>query len=640
MSRARIMFCLCLMLLVATTVIAQNDLKKKKTKDNYFKVLTEQYFSGKWQDTVYMSLIDSVAALSLDKGLYYDVGEMTTNLKQYEKIAWSKEQYAPYRIDYFIILLNNSFLSHRWGSSIYYAEKISKQNEIEGLKRSFIEPAVKTYIYSITGQDKKQVEVYEKYRNSFYELALNIQKDPEYYYWDATDALRILEPVTSVYLRQKDTLNADKTYKLAKSLIQNIKRDNSLSINSIQITDFYDLVFDYYNANALNKKADIKAALNSLDALLKKDEIIGDEYTYNLLRWKTEFFLSNKQVDSASFYILKMDETPYFAQDQKVVLYQYKAELELLKGNVKKSNELLNKALTESNNVQKNISKELNDLLYAYTQAEHHQIAFQRSEEEKKVRNTWIVIISLLLFLVIVIAMVLLRLKDQRLNRTIKDLEETANRQISLMNHFELEVRKEEQERIAQDLHDDLAGILAAIKNNIEIQILETEDHQTKEKLLQFSNMVKIAFINVRSKSHELFEKSQLPSEEMFCQYINHLAQIAFPESYYKVNIEVDDYSMVNTSIEFRSELIKVIQEAFTNIVKHASATQVELLIYKEDSQLVVIIKDNGKGIRTKNSKSNLGLKGMEKRLKKFNAHFSFNNDKSGFEIVITVLPV
>lgn len=637
MSNFKIILCLGLMLFVSTTVPAQNDLKQKKKNENHFKILTEQYFKKKWKDTVYMSLIDSVAALSLDKGLYYDIGEMTANLTQYEKIAWSRKQYASYRIDYFIILLNNSFLSHRWGSSIYYAEKISKQNEKEGLKRSFIEPAVKTYIYNITGQDNEQIEVYEKYRNSFYELASNIEKDPEFYYWDATDVLRILEPVTNIYLSKKDSLNANKTYKLAKSLIRNIKRDTSLSTNSRQIADFYSLVFDYYNANALNKKEDIKVVLNNLDGLLKKGEIIGDEYTYNLLKWKAEFFLSNEQIDSASFYILKMDETPYFAQDQKVVLYQYKAQLELLKGNAEKSSELLNTALVESNNVQRKISKELNDLLYAYTQAEHHQFAFQKSEKEKRMRNTWIVVISLLLFTVIVIGLILLRLKDQKLNRTIKGLEETANRQISLMNHFELEVRKEEQERIAQDLHDDLAGLLAAIKNNIEIQILETENHQTKEKLLQFSNMVKIAFKNVRSKSHELFEKSQLPSEEMFCQYIKHLAQIAFPESYYQVNIEVDDYSLVNTSIEFRSELIKVIQEAFTNIVKHANATQVELLIYKEESQLIVIIKDNGRGIRNKKNQSTIGIKGMVKRLKKFNAHFSFNNDGSGFEIIIRV---
>ncbi len=246
-------------------------------------------------------------------------------------------------------------------------------------------------------------------------------------------------------------------------------------------------------------------------------------------------------------------------------------------------------------------------------------------------------VISLLLAVIIIISAILLRLKDRKLKQTVKDLNDTASIQIALMEQFESEVRKEEQKRLSQNLHDDLAGTLAAVKYNIDLQILDTQENEKKEKLIQLSDMMHLAFSKVRNKSHDLFEAAQLPNEEMFCQYIMHLAHIAFPEKYYELNLQIDDYSLINTSIEFRSELIRVIQEAFTNIIKHAKATQVELWIYREIGQFCVTIKDNGKGFGSASKQNTMGMSNMKNRLKKFQAVFVLNSDENGAEISIAI---
>src|SRR5690606_15461228 len=163
------------------------------------------------------------------------------------------------------------------------------------------------------------------------------------------------------------------------------------------------------------------------------------------------------------------------------------------------------------------------------------------------------------------------------------------------------------------------------------------EEHQRKEKLLQLSEMITVVFNKVRDKSHELFETAQLPDEEMFYQHISHMAQIMFPDKQYKLNIQIDEYALVNISIGLRSELISVIQEAFTNIVKHAEATRVDLLIYNEVGKLFIIIKDDGKGLKIKSDKNTLGITNMKKRLKKFNADFLLLNDGKGLEINISI---
>src|SRR5690606_19355777 len=156
-----------------------------------------------------------------------------------------------------------------------------------------------------------------------------------------------------------------------------------------------------------------------------------------------------------------------------------------------------------------------------------------------------------------------------------------ANIQSALMEEFESKIRKEEQERISQSLHDDLAGTLAAIKNNIDLLIGETEENEKRNKLAQLSDMVKMAFHDVRNKSHKLFETAQSPGEGVFYKHITQLAQIIFPHKHYKLSIQIDNYAMVKTAIELQSELVSVIHDAFTNIVNHAKATRVDLLIYK-----------------------------------------------------------
>src|SRR5690606_23289483 len=120
-------------------------------------------------------------------------------------------------------------------------------------------------------------------------------------------------------------------------------------------------------------------------------------------------------------------------------------------------------------------------------------------------------------------------------------------------------------------------------------------------------------------------------------QYKKPLAHIVYSYKSYHHNIHIDDYTLTHTSIGFRSELIRVIQEAFTNIVKHAKATRVDLLVYKETEKLFVIIKDNGKGLNSITKQNALGINSMKKRLRKFDAAFSLRNDGSGVEIIISI---
>lgn len=69
-----------------------------------------------------------------------------------------------------------------------------------------------------------------------------------------------------------------------------------------------------------------------------------------------------------------------------------------------------------------------------------------------------------------------------------------------------------------------------------------------------------------------------------------------------------------------QSELIifRIIQEAFNNIIKHAEATHAVLVLQYQPDEIIVSVRDNGKGFNTGLTGSNrqAGLKNMETRIK------------------------
>jgi signal transduction histidine kinase len=71
----------------------------------------------------------------------------------------------------------------------------------------------------------------------------------------------------------------------------------------------------------------------------------------------------------------------------------------------------------------------------------------------------------------------------------------------------------------------------------------------------------------------------------------------------------------------FHSELetacFRIVQEALTNVVRHARASRVLVMIERDEAELIMRISDDGGGFdmnKLRNSSATLGLRGMEER--------------------------
>jgi signal transduction histidine kinase len=132
---------------------------------------------------------------------------------------------------------------------------------------------------------------------------------------------------------------------------------------------------------------------------------------------------------------------------------------------------------------------------------------------------------------------------------------------------------------------------------------------------------------------------------EHVVSYIGHYAQEFFQETGIesKVNIsgELPPYSL---SSQLRHNLLLAVHEAFTNVLKHSKATQVDVFITHSASAFEIAISDNGHGFRSSvvdsQSAAGDGLRNMRQRLADIGGLCSINSEPGHGTTVQFLLPL
>ncbi|GGF25091.1 hypothetical protein GCM10011339_11510 [Echinicola rosea] len=259
--------------------------------------------------------------------------------------------------------------------------------------------------------------------------------------------------------------------------------------------------------------------------------------------------------------------------------------------------------------------------------------------EKNKQKALWIIITSLLaLFTILVIYLIMLG-KSRKAKAQIDSLNETASLQVIAMEEMKHAAIKKEQQRMGQELHDGLSATIAAIKHNLEGLYMEMSDPVLKNRLSNLTEDLAHAYALARDKSHEWYLAGE-KQESSFEQQIKALVDSALPDGSYQKSIQIDPGSMRQIDLDTRIVLFRIIQEAITNIIKHAKAKRISLLIYEEPHHLSLSIKDDGDGMPKKNTKRNkpsMGLQSIQRRVQLLNGHLSIQSSSKGTEINVDI---
>jgi signal transduction histidine kinase len=91
---------------------------------------------------------------------------------------------------------------------------------------------------------------------------------------------------------------------------------------------------------------------------------------------------------------------------------------------------------------------------------------------------------------------------------------------------------------------------------------------------------------------------------------------------------------------EVETALYRITQEALTNVVKHARARRVSIVLTRRDGSATAVIEDDGRGIGDADDTEGLGLLGMRERLELINGKLSIESSEETGTAIVAEVPI
>ena len=188
-----------------------------------------------------------------------------------------------------------------------------------------------------------------------------------------------------------------------------------------------------------------------------------------------------------------------------------------------------------------------------------------------------------------------------------RDRAEFLNRELISTQHLLGEAsRHSERTRIARDLHDLVGHHLTAL--SINLQIAERlADGEAKEKIAESRALARLLLSDVREAVSTLREEANVDFARSVRLLVDNVPQL-------KVELDIDDELSI-TDFEVAESLLRCVQEALTNTLRHSGARRSWIRVWQEEGDVHLEIRDDGK--RAPDIAEGNGLTGMRERLER-----------------------
>lgn len=203
--------------------------------------------------------------------------------------------------------------------------------------------------------------------------------------------------------------------------------------------------------------------------------------------------------------------------------------------------------------------------------------------------------------------------------------------------------REAERIRIAREIHDDIAATLTAVKMDLVTMagLAKSDIHALEERLPRSIKLTDTAVSTTRRIINDL-RPSILDNLGVWAAIewqTGETAQRAGIEHSVEIG---DDVLSEELPGPRTTALFRIVQEALSNVWRHAQATHVNVRAYREANYVVVEIEDDGKGMTDidRAKEGHWGIMGMFERARSQGGHLSVNGTQGGGTIVLVRMPL
>jgi len=192
---------------------------------------------------------------------------------------------------------------------------------------------------------------------------------------------------------------------------------------------------------------------------------------------------------------------------------------------------------------------------------------------------------------------------------------ETSREQLQELNRYVLEAREEERTLISREIHDELGQSLSALKIDLGWVLKNCGTRpDLRQRLEEMINLVSNTISDVQRISSSLrpgiLDDLGLSAAcEWYCEEFERRTEL---------QIEKEIEELTEGGVHENTALFRILQEGLTNVLRHAQADRIRVILKRSDAGIVLSVSDNGIGIpyEKMDSRNSLGILGMKERVR------------------------
>ena len=184
---------------------------------------------------------------------------------------------------------------------------------------------------------------------------------------------------------------------------------------------------------------------------------------------------------------------------------------------------------------------------------------------------------------------------------------------------------EDERLRMARDLHDDLGQLLSALKLEVAGLAKVVSGPGTAERIAAMNALINDTIVAVRRISNHL--RPLLLDDLGLNSAVESLARTAAERMGIEITVRHDEQDPpVQPSMA--TALYRMVQEALTNVARHARATDARVDLRVQGTEVVLVLEDNGIGLPgdALQREGAWGLRGLRERVAMFGGSLNLEN--------------
>lgn len=231
----------------------------------------------------------------------------------------------------------------------------------------------------------------------------------------------------------------------------------------------------------------------------------------------------------------------------------------------------------------------------------------------------------------------------QNMTRELRASEaelQKSNENLRRLGAHAEKIKEHERKRIAREIHDDLGQNLLALR--IEADMLSSRTGQRQPRLharaLSTVNQIDATIKSVRQIINDL-------RPNVLDLGLNAAVEWQIAEFRRRTGIEcnlTESHQDIQISDHCATALFRILQESLSNILRHAHATRVQVVLRVECDWIWMSVGDNGVGLQStgRNKAGSFGLVGIEERINILGGTFSIHSAPASGTIIRVAVPM